>query len=119
VEVRNISLVALNDNFNIKGNFYLGFGGIEGAMYYTYSYRQGRELIQKSIMKTEDVYLYDDRTDGKGVIYYYESYHIKDLSQWPLNLIFNGVGERDFEKKWIEINVPPNSIVQGMVLDSK
>ncbi|MFA5714518.1 MAG: hypothetical protein WC998_02105 [Candidatus Paceibacterota bacterium] len=119
MEVRNISLVALNDNFNIKGNFYLGFGGIEGAMYYTYSYRQGRELIQKSIMKTEDVYLYDDRTDGKGVIYYYESYHIKDLSQWPLNLIFNGVGERDFEKKWIEINVPPNSIVQGMVLDSK
>jgi len=115
----NISLNTLHDVVAPSGNFFIGSGVIEEDFYYTYNYMQGRDLVPGIIKKTENVHLCPDSTDGKANIYYYKTFLVKDFSQWPIRLIFNGVSDKSLQKEWIEIRVPPNSVIQGVIIDAK
>jgi hypothetical protein len=118
-EIGNIKLVALNDNLGYGGSFYLGCGNIETGFYYTYGYMRGGELVPGIIQKTDDVHLYPNRTDNQANIYTFKSVYHKDFSWWPISFIFSGAPERVDKETWTEIRVPPNSVIQNIVIDSK
>lgn len=115
----NISLNALQDVVAPSGTFFILSGVIEEEFYYTYNYMQGRDLVPGILKKTENVHLCPDSTNGKANIYYYKTFLVKDFSQWPIRLIFNGVSEKPLQKEWIEIRVPPNGVIQGVIIDAK
>lgn len=115
VEVGNISLTALRSSVASSGTFYfLGSGSIDANFYYVYGYMQGPEYMQELIEKTPKVHVYPNRTDESGYILSYKSFYIRDVSSWPINLAFNGAPKKTDKDCWVNIFIPPDSIMQGM-----
>lgn len=115
VEVGNISLTALRSDVASSGTFYfLGSGSVDAKFYYVYGYMKGPEYIQGLVEKTTDVHVYPNRTDERGYIISYKTYYVRDVSSWPINLAFNGAPKRTDGDSWINILIPPDSIIQGM-----
>ncbi|HOC53925.1 MAG TPA: hypothetical protein PK476_02605 [Candidatus Pacearchaeota archaeon] len=119
VQTRNISLIALKDSVLPSGTFFLGTGTIDNSFYYTYNYMEGDRLIPGIIKYDANVNIYPSRTDNKANIYYYRSITIRDLSKFPLNFIFHGHSGKTEGSTWIEIHLPPDSIVHGAKLDAQ
>ncbi len=112
--IGNTSLIALHGNFGSDGSFFLGCGDIGGNIYYTYSYMQGTELIQGVIEKNESVHVYPNRTDERAYIYRYRSLDVRNLSPWYIQIFFYGTDEKIEKDSWIDISIPPDSIIQGV-----
>ncbi|HNP79576.1 MAG TPA: hypothetical protein PKI00_01885 [Candidatus Pacearchaeota archaeon] len=119
VQTRNISLIALKDSVLPSGTFFLGTGTIDNSFYYTYNYMEGDRLIPGIIKYDANVNIYPNRTDGKANIYHYKQIEIRDLSKFPFNFIFHGKSERIEIRNWIEIYLPPDSIMRGARLDAQ
>ncbi len=115
IEVGNVSLTALRSAVASSGTFYfLGTGSVDASFYYVYGYMQGPEYMQGLIEKTPNVHVYPNRTDQRGYILSYKTVDIRNVSEWPINLAFNGAPKRIDRDHWTEILVPPDSIMQGM-----
>lgn len=118
-QTRDISLMTLRDSVLPSGTFFLGTGAIDNSFYYTYNYMEGDRLIPGIIKYNANVNIYPNRTDGKANIYYYRSTEIRDLSKFPFNFIFHGKSGRTEIGTWIEIHLPPDSIMHGAKLDAQ
>jgi len=112
VETENISLTALHSTVASSGDFLLGIGNVEGKLYYVYGYMKGDEFVQELKVKTPNVHVYPNRTDGGGNIISYQSFNVRNTSAWPINLLFNGAPKKMKKDSWTDILIPPDSIIQ-------
>ncbi|MCK9578203.1 hypothetical protein M0R01_01760 [bacterium] len=114
VEVEHIVLTALHSTTESSGTFYLGCGSIDASLYYVYGHMKGSEYIQGLICKSKNVHVYPNRTDGQGHMILYKSYYVRNISAPPTNFFFYGAPEKTEKDYWVDILIPPNSIIQEL-----
>lgn len=57
-EVETTDLVCLSDNYSVAGNFYLGYGNIDGEMRYTYLYEEEGKGYTLGCIRASQCYIY-------------------------------------------------------------
>lgn len=121
VLIEKIELDYIDSELGASGKFMLGYGSIEGAVYYKYGYRQGEELIENVIKKAPNIHIFDNQTNGRGTMYVYRTTTIRKPYPSPLNdIVFIGMPIKNSETFFDEtfFIIQEGSISSGGILKS-